>query len=79
MDNVFQQAICGPSRMSFLTSRRPDTVRPYSYWRAGTGNFTTLPQHFKENGYHTVSVGKTFHPGMYCLVVMEAIVQRVVN
>lgn len=27
------------------------------------GNFTTIPQYFKEYGYHTVSVGKVFHPG----------------
>ncbi|KAJ8298059.1 hypothetical protein KUTeg_024590 [Tegillarca granosa] len=62
-----QQALCGPSRTSFLTSRRPDTTRLYdvhSYWRKSAGNFTTLPQHFKENGYHTVSVGKVFHPGI---------------
>ncbi|XP_060602272.1 iduronate 2-sulfatase-like [Ruditapes philippinarum] len=61
-----QQALCGPSRVSFLTSRRPDTTRLYdfySYWRVAAGNFTTLPQHFKQNGYHTVSVGKVFHPG----------------
>ncbi|KAI8799096.1 iduronate 2-sulfatase [Biomphalaria glabrata] len=62
-----QQAICGPSRVSFLTSRRPDTTRLYdfySYWRVHAGNFTTLPQHFKENGYVTQSVGKVFHPGL---------------
>ncbi|XP_014666464.1 PREDICTED: iduronate 2-sulfatase-like isoform X2 [Priapulus caudatus] len=61
-----QQALCGPSRVSFLTSRRPDTTRLYdvhSYWRHAAGNFTTLPQHFKEHGYHTASVGKVFHPG----------------
>ncbi|CAL1529967.1 unnamed protein product [Lymnaea stagnalis] len=62
-----QQAICGPSRVSFLTSRRPDTTRLYdfySYWRVHAGNFTTLPQHFKENGYVTQSVGKVFHPDL---------------
>ena len=61
-----QQAVCGPSRTSFLTSRRPDTTRLYdfgSYWRSHAGNFTTLPQYFKENGYKTVSFGKVFHPG----------------
>ncbi|XP_045203887.2 iduronate 2-sulfatase-like isoform X2 [Mercenaria mercenaria] len=66
-ENAFvQQALCGPSRVSFLTSRRPDTTRLYdfySYWRVAAGNFTTLPQHFKENGYHTMSIGKVFHPG----------------
>ncbi|KAL1432671.1 hypothetical protein MTO96_012887 [Rhipicephalus appendiculatus] len=62
-----QQALCGPSRTSFLTSRRPDTLRIYEnhchYWRHTVGNFTTIPQYFKEHGYHTVSVGKVFHPG----------------
>ncbi|KAH6936620.1 hypothetical protein HPB50_020344 [Hyalomma asiaticum] len=63
----YKQALCGPSRTSFLTSRRPDTLRVYEnhchYWRHTVGNFTTIPQYFKENGYHTVSVGKIFHPG----------------
>ncbi|RUS75336.1 hypothetical protein EGW08_016903 [Elysia chlorotica] len=61
-----QEAVCGPSRISFLTSRRPDTTLLYdffSYWRVHAGNYTTLPQHFKEHGYITQSVGKVFHPG----------------
>uniref|UniRef100_V9KJ45 Iduronate 2-sulfatase n=1 Tax=Callorhinchus milii TaxID=7868 RepID=V9KJ45_CALMI len=66
--NAFaQQALCGPSRTSFLTSRRPDTTRLFdhgSYWRVHAGNYTTLPQYFKENGYLTMSVGKIFHPGI---------------
>ncbi|CAG0883846.1 unnamed protein product [Darwinula stevensoni] len=61
-----QQALCAPSRNSMLTSRIPDTVRLYdfySYWRNSSGNFTTLPQYYKDHGYTTVSVGKVFHPG----------------
>lgn len=49
-----------------LTSRRPDTLRLYdfnSYWRKTIGNFTTIPQYFKEHGYQTYSIGKVFHPG----------------
>ena len=48
-------------------SRRPDTTRLYdfySYWRHAAGNYTTLPQYFKENGYETYSIGKVFHPGI---------------
>lgn len=59
--------MCAPSRTSLLTSRRPDTLRLYdahSYWRLNAGNFTTMPQYFKQNGYHTISVGKVFHPGI---------------
>uniref|UniRef100_A0A3P8QQG2 Iduronate 2-sulfatase n=1 Tax=Astatotilapia calliptera TaxID=8154 RepID=A0A3P8QQG2_ASTCA len=66
--NAFaQQAVCGPSRVSMLTSRRPDTTRLYdfnSYWRVHSGNYTTLPQYFKSQGYLTMSVGKVFHPGI---------------
>ncbi|KAL3267344.1 hypothetical protein HHI36_011475 [Cryptolaemus montrouzieri] len=62
-----QQALCAPSRNSLLTSRRPDTLHLYdfyNYWRESVGNFTTLPQHFKQNGYYTQSIGKIFHPGI---------------
>ncbi|XP_039443397.1 iduronate 2-sulfatase [Culex pipiens pallens] len=66
--NVFaQQSICAPSRNSLLTGRRPDTTKLYdfySYWREFAGNFTTIPQYFKENGYSTQSIGKIFHPGV---------------
>ncbi|XP_021204789.1 iduronate 2-sulfatase [Bombyx mori] len=69
-NNAFaQQALCAPSRNSLLTGRRPDSLRLYdfySYWRDrsnGQGNFTTIPQFFKEHGYDTYSVGKVFHPG----------------
>ena len=63
-----QLAVCAPSRTSFLTGRRPDTTKQFSnkgatYWRENAGNFTTLPQHFKNAGYMSVSVGKIFHPG----------------
>ncbi|KAJ8726791.1 hypothetical protein PYW08_015188 [Mythimna loreyi] len=65
--NAFaQQALCAPSRNSILTGRRPDSLRLYdfyNYWRDSVGNFTTLPQFFKENGYETYSIGKVFHPG----------------
>jgi len=63
-----QQAVCAPSRISFLTGRRPDTTKLLSnkkatYWRDNAGNFTSLPQHFKDAGYVTLSAGKIFHPG----------------
>lgn len=50
-----------------LTSRRPDMTRLYdfnSYWRVHAGNYTTLPQYFKSQGYTTSSIGKVFHPGI---------------
>jgi len=39
------------------------SVVPSEYWRERGGNFTTLPQYFKESGYRTLAVGKIFHPG----------------
>ncbi|KAK7865418.1 hypothetical protein R5R35_012785 [Gryllus longicercus] len=50
-----------------LMPRRPDTLHLYdfnNYWRDFTGNFTTLPEYFKEHGYYTSSFGKVFHPGI---------------
>ncbi len=61
-----QQALCSPSRTSFLTGRRPDTTHVYTigpYFRNITGNFTTLPEYFKQQGYITAGLGKVFHPG----------------
>jgi iduronate 2-sulfatase len=62
-----QQAICMATRASLLTGRRPDTtgitVDLGSYWRTRGGNFTSLPQHFRDNGYATVGHGKIFHCG----------------
>ncbi|CAG9810098.1 unnamed protein product [Chironomus riparius] len=61
-----QQALCAPSRNSMLTSRRPDSIMTYNfqhYWRSFAGNFTTLPQYFKDSGYRTESIGKIFHHG----------------
>ena len=59
-----QQAVCSPSRTSLLTGRRPDTTHVYDlihYFRNVGGNFTTIPQYFKENGYLSIGMGKIFH------------------
>ncbi|XP_071095566.1 iduronate 2-sulfatase-like [Haliotis cracherodii] len=60
------QALCSPSRTALLTSRRPDTSHIWEigpYFRHVGGNFTTLPEYFKRNGYRTIGMGKIFHPG----------------
>ncbi|KAK6171255.1 hypothetical protein SNE40_019482 [Patella caerulea] len=61
-----QQAVCSPSRTSLLTGRRPDTTHVYDlihYFRNVGGNYTTIPEFFKNNGYRTIGMGKIFHPG----------------
>jgi uncharacterized sulfatase len=59
-----QYPLCGPSRASFLTGLRPDTIGIYdlsTHFRQNVPDVVTLPQFFKNNGYHTARVGKIFH------------------
>lgn len=59
-----QQAVCRPSRASLLTGRRPDTTRVFdlkTHFRKALPNVVTLPQWFKQQGYHAQSVGKIYH------------------
>ena len=61
-----QQAVCCPSRLSLLTGLRPDTIKVWdlnTHFREALPNAVTLPQHFKNHGYHTRSIGKIFHGG----------------
>jgi iduronate 2-sulfatase len=62
-----QQAVCNPSRSSMLTGRRPDSTRVYdnaAHFRQALPDVVTLPQYFKQHGYHTQSLGKIYHGGM---------------
>lgn len=65
MERAFcQQAVCSPSRTSLLTGRRPDTTRVYdleTHFRNTIPNVVTLPQHFKQHGYHSQGMGKIYH------------------
>ena len=60
-----QYPVCGPSRSSFMTGLRVDTVGVYDNVTPWTthlpGPVTTMPQFFKDNGYHTVRLNKVFH------------------
>ena len=59
-----QLAVCCPSRLSLMTGRRPDTIRVWdlkTHFRAAIPDVVTLPQHFKNHGYHTQSLGKIYH------------------
>ena len=59
-----QLALCMPSRASLLTGRRPDTIKMYAFdrdFRQELPDLVTLPQQFKQHGYHAQAFGKIFH------------------
>ena len=59
-----QYPLCNPSRVSFLSGRRPETSGVYILGtpaRAALPDAVMLPQLFRQNGYFTAGAGKIFH------------------
>lgn len=59
-----QQAVCNPSRTSLMTGLRPDTtgvVGNHAHFRTQLPNVVTLPQLFRQHGYHAAAIGKIYH------------------
>ena len=59
-----QQAVCAPSRACVLSGVRPDTSKIYDLntpLRKAMPDVLSLPEHFKNNGYETISIGKIYH------------------
>lgn len=60
------QAVCASSRFNLLLGSRSTSTGIYDFgrnFRDFYPNAVTLPQHFKNNGYHTESMGKVYHIG----------------
>jgi arylsulfatase A-like enzyme len=59
-----QVSVCNPSRNSLLSGCRPDTTGIFAnnkFLRPSMPDIVTLPQHFKQHGWHSYSIGKVFH------------------
>lgn len=59
-----QQAVCAPSRVSLMTGLRPDSTKIYDLDHPldkTLPDTRTILQHFKENGYKTINLGKIYH------------------
>ena len=60
-----QQAVCAPSRTSFLSSLRPDHTRAWNFinsFREDHPSAQSLPGMFLDSGWKSLGVGKIFHP-----------------
>ena len=56
-----QISVCSPSRQSFMTSKRPDTNKVWNFIDANPLSTQATPGHFRDAGYLTLGLGKTFH------------------
>ncbi len=59
-----QMAVCNCSRSSLLSGCRPDTTGVFDnqhFLRPNMPEVLTLPQLFKNSGWHALSLGKIFH------------------
>jgi len=65
MQNYCQQAVCGPTRASLMTGKRPDYTKVWDLktkMRDINPNILTIPQYFAQQGYSTSAIGKIYDP-----------------
>lgn len=65
LNNHTQQAVCGPSRASLMTGKRPDYTKVRDLktrMRDINPDILSIPQYFKSQGYTTVGTGKIYDP-----------------
>jgi arylsulfatase A-like enzyme len=63
MSNYVQQAVCGPTRASLMTGKRPDYTKVWDLktrMRDITPDILSLPQHLITQGYSTQGIGKVY-------------------
>lgn len=65
-----QAPLCGPSRVSVMSGLRPSTTGVYGMIeddqirridKPETKDIVFMPEYFRNNGYHTMGIGKLFH------------------
>lgn len=60
------QAVCAPSRYNLMLGSRSTSTGIYNFGRNFRDYYTgalTLPQYFKQHGYHAEAMGKVYHIG----------------
>jgi len=65
LNNHTQQAVCGPSRASLMTGKRPDYTKVRDLktkMRDMNPGIVSIPQYFKSQGYTTIGTGKIYDP-----------------
>ena len=65
MSNYVQQAVCGPTRASLMTGKRPDYTKVWDLktrMRDINADILSLPQHLITQGYTTQGIGKVYDP-----------------
>lgn len=63
--NYCQQAVCGPTRASLMTGKRPDYTKIWDLktrMRDMNPDILTMPQYFAQQGYTTTAIGKIYDP-----------------
>jgi iduronate 2-sulfatase len=64
-NNYCQQAVCGPTRASLLTGKRPDYTQIWDLktrMRDINPDIVSLPQYFVTQGYSSQGIGKVYDP-----------------
>ena len=65
LNNHCQWAVCGPSRASLMTGKRPDATKVRDLktrMRDVNPDILAIPEYFKNNGYNSIGVGKIYDP-----------------